>query len=275
MWSLKQEEDDELAILAGRTRLVSSKRTSPPTSEGSPADIASTFSSMNSSHSVMDHQPISRDQSAHLYRPVLQPSLLGARSDVRNEPSSSTSVNQLTTSANPRWTEPGLPMNPYPMRYNYTSPAPQRSHPLSSYGWSSEDISGTQRPRHPSQHYDPNTDRNPSVSYHLPPINQRSIRDTAQSSYLPYPSSHAHQATPPGPAGQHHAYPISRSSTMNEQYSGYPSMEQYQGHSQPPGVAGSPTMVLADLGLASRDSRLDERWGMFMADSGILEDFRR
>jgi hypothetical protein len=33
---------------------------------------------------------------------------------------------------------------------------------------------------------------------------------------------------------------------------------------------------LAELGLASRDSRLDERWSSFMADSGLLEgiDFR-
>jgi len=27
---------------------------------------------------------------------------------------------------------------------------------------------------------------------------------------------------------------------------------------------------LADLGLASRDSRLDERWSLFMEDSGLL-----
>ncbi|KAF5347063.1 hypothetical protein D9758_011653 [Tetrapyrgos nigripes] len=36
------------------------------------------------------------------------------------------------------------------------------------------------------------------------------------------------------------------------------------------GVPGNP--ALADLGLAARDSRLDERWSSFMADSGILDD---
>jgi hypothetical protein len=28
---------------------------------------------------------------------------------------------------------------------------------------------------------------------------------------------------------------------------------------------------LANLGIASRDSRLDEKWSMFISDSGILE----
>ena len=33
----------------------------------------------------------------------------------------------------------------------------------------------------------------------------------------------------------------------------------------------TPNMDLAHLGLASRDSRLDERWGSFMTDSGLLD----
>jgi hypothetical protein len=45
------------------------------------------------------------------------------------------------------------------------------------------------------------------------------------------------------------------------------------GYALPPGTP--PNMDLADLGLASRDSRLDDRWGSFMADSGLLEDFRQ
>ncbi|KAK7461295.1 hypothetical protein VKT23_008474 [Stygiomarasmius scandens] len=40
-----------------------------------------------------------------------------------------------------------------------------------------------------------------------------------------------------------------------------------------PGVQGVPgNAALADLGLAARDSRLDERWSSFMEDSGILDD---
>ena len=35
-----------------------------------------------------------------------------------------------------------------------------------------------------------------------------------------------------------------------------------------------PNMDLAHLGLSSRDSRVDERWGSFMADSGLLEGSR-
>ena len=38
------------------------------------------------------------------------------------------------------------------------------------------------------------------------------------------------------------------------------------GHLQLP-----PPSELADLGLAARDSRLDERWSSFMQDSGLLE----
>ncbi|KAF8878384.1 fungal-specific transcription factor domain-containing protein [Gymnopilus junonius] len=37
---------------------------------------------------------------------------------------------------------------------------------------------------------------------------------------------------------------------------------------------GPTTMDLANLGLASRDSRLDERWSSFISDSGLLSDFR-
>lgn len=50
---------------------------------------------------------------------------------------------------------------------------------------------------------------------------------------------------------------------------------QTQQQPQPQQSGAPPNMDLADLGLASRDSRLDERWSSFMADSGLLEDFRR
>jgi hypothetical protein len=33
-----------------------------------------------------------------------------------------------------------------------------------------------------------------------------------------------------------------------------------------------PLSELADLGLAARDSRLDERWSSFMQDSGLLDE---
>jgi len=48
----------------------------------------------------------------------------------------------------------------------------------------------------------------------------------------------------------------------------------------PPGFQGGrqplpPLSELADLGLAARDSRLDERWSSFMQDSGLLDDQTR
>lgn len=51
--------------------------------------------------------------------------------------------------------------------------------------------------------------------------------------------------------------------------------QQMHAHHQHHQAGAPPNMDLADLGLASRDSRLDERWGSFMADSGLLEEFRR
>ncbi|KAF9060968.1 fungal-specific transcription factor domain-containing protein [Rhodocollybia butyracea] len=49
-----------------------------------------------------------------------------------------------------------------------------------------------------------------------------------------------------------------------------PQLHLHPIHPGPPGHA-----ALADLGLASRDSRLDERWSSFMQDSGILENIER
>jgi hypothetical protein len=60
-----------------------------------------------------------------------------------------------------------------------------------------------------------------------------------------------------------------------QMYDGTAPMYQNQQPPQPQQSGAPPNMDLADLGLASRDSRLDERWGSFMADSGLLEDFRR
>ncbi|KAK0236242.1 fungal-specific transcription factor domain-containing protein [Armillaria nabsnona] len=52
----------------------------------------------------------------------------------------------------------------------------------------------------------------------------------------------------------------------------FPQMYQapFGSSSQPNVQPGNP--ALADLGLASRDSRLDERWSSFMQDSGLLDD---
>ncbi|KAF9474117.1 hypothetical protein BDN70DRAFT_885189 [Pholiota conissans] len=91
---------------------------------------------------------------------------------------------------------------------------------------------------------------------------------------------HAHYASQyPSQASQsdtvHHSQQSSRRQSMN-QNAQYPMYDGTGPTYHPQQQSGAPpNMDLADLGLASRDSRLDERWGSFMADSGLLEDFRR
>ncbi|KAG2012284.1 nuclear protein [Coprinopsis cinerea AmutBmut pab1-1] len=72
------------------------------------------------------------------------------------------------------------------------------------------------------------------------------------------PSSHAHPT-------QSHAH--SSTPTYTQQYSMYPTTPAFHSQAGPPA-----NNALADLGFASRDSRLDEKWGMFMSESGILEE---
>ncbi|KAJ7054174.1 fungal-specific transcription factor domain-containing protein [Mycena amicta] len=70
--------------------------------------------------------------------------------------------------------------------------------------------------------------------------------------------------TPPPPPQRHPQYLMPQ---QQQQYlHGYSNAAAYQAHNA----------ELAQLGLAARDSRLDERWSTFMEDSGLLEgiDFR-
>jgi hypothetical protein len=76
-------------------------------------------------------------------------------------------------------------------------------------------------------------------------------------SYPNYPSSFTRQ--PPVTHLHHHHHHHHHQPHQQQQQATYDHM---------PDVA-----ELADLGLASRDSRLDERWSSFMADSGLLEGF--
>ncbi|KXN83523.1 hypothetical protein AN958_01347, partial [Leucoagaricus sp. SymC.cos] len=111
----------------------------------------------------------------------------------------------------------------------------------------------TPSPPHP--HLGGGTSHHPS-SY--PPPSQAPTQATAAytlGSYPRYPPlpghpphhSHSHLPPPPPP----------------------PQAQMTTTHPHHPHHGG--TAELADLGLSSRDSRLDERWSSFMADSGLLE----
>ncbi|KAG6888704.1 hypothetical protein C0995_006495 [Termitomyces sp. Mi166 len=72
------------------------------------------------------------------------------------------------------------------------------------------------------------------------------------------------RASPPPTHHQQQTYPV-------QTYLQHPHQQQQHQRRYPQQVFAGNT-ELADLGLAARDSRLDERWSSFMHESGILED---
>lgn len=85
--------------------------------------------------------------------------------------------------------------------------------------------------------------------------------------YEAYPShNYAYE-----PQVQLQAHPVHSLQAPHQQY--HPQNEQHLYSTAPAFLSdGTPANAdLADLGLASRDSRLDARWSSFMADSGLLE----
>ncbi|KAF7966860.1 hypothetical protein HWV62_36691 [Athelia sp. TMB] len=112
---------------------------------------------------------------------------------------------------------------------------------------------------------------------HYPILPPSSHRDRYQERY-----SQSYPVTPPSTLSQNVDYrqwqqqqyfvPLSQQQYSSADYSipspthHLPSQSQSRndGYSHPPGY-------LTNLGLAGRDSRLDERWGSFMQDSGLLD----
>ena len=99
-----------------------------------------------------------------------------------------------------------------------------------------------------------------------------------------YASDDDVRAAPSGSQYQHapepsrsHSYPTQHYPPPPPQQQYVPMYSTYGGssmHEPPRGQAHThpgATNELVDLGIASRDSRLDEKWSMFMSDSGILE----
>ncbi|KAF9522363.1 fungal-specific transcription factor domain-containing protein [Crepidotus variabilis] len=276
LWSFKPEENDELAIVSGRTRLVSSMRT--PTSIGISNDPSAGSHSDNSTvigplPTVLE-KSVPRDTTqTHTYTAMVQPPPLMTLPSPRHDHTSA-------AGSNPEWMESRDTARPYNVQYDYPTASGQRSQNIAQYGWPEEVTSP-----HRQDHHTSNAGQNTTMSYNIPLSNSRSTHDPSRIRYDSYHSTSisSQQHVPPPPPGatrQPPPYllarpPSSSIGLVNDQYSNFNAMPQYQNHPHNSGEVGSPTMVLADLGIASRDSRLDERWGMFMANSGILEDFRR
>lgn len=232
LWNIKLDQDDELDIFAGRTRLVSSKRPSPSPvcSSAEPPRPGQTQAYVPSPTAP----PYAcRPQQQPIYPPSL-PSLPPLRVPETTGPGQA-------GPSDTKWLQPqsvqtyGSPdvytHQQTAVRHDAYYPA-SASYSAAPYGWSPEG--------------------SPHVGQ-LPPHRQQ-----------PYPL----QTLPP--SGQYAQelvhYP--------EGYSGMSAHGRAVSHHVPNGSSPSsyaPHQELVSLGLASRDSRLDERWTTFMHESGYLD----
>ena len=317
LWNIKQEDDDELSILAGHTRFVSTRRgTSPPRSirfEPSPPHYSSPqpldAQHLSAQQQRQPQQEISRTHpglapASYQHRSAALPETSSSSgSSDRWSPSSGSSASCDSYMA-PPMDSLHFPYSPAERAHKHSPPAiPSSSSP---YGWTTDDL-------HPDTHQQPPVTSTPSSIYHIhAPTSFASSSSSFSSPSQPdsmfpsqnqqnqprrhSPPQHAHQ-----PVHQHERYQMVNLQAQHHHAqfpSQYPpelnpsnhlpqqhSHQQYSmyndnnnapttgGYALPPGAP--PNMDLADLGLASRDSRLDDRWGSFMADSGLLEDFRQ
>lgn len=95
-------------------------------------------------------------------------------------------------------------------------------------------------------------------SHHQPPTSQTYHNATRAQSY------HHLQPQQHPPSGGYSAVSLMPQHNMYQSYPAVPPSHPRQVHPH--------NAQLADLGLAARDSRLDERWSTFMQDSGLLDD---
>ncbi|TFK21657.1 hypothetical protein FA15DRAFT_672344 [Coprinopsis marcescibilis] len=289
-WTIKQEDtEDELAIFAGHTRFVNAKRNPDPNGAGPdraggspPNQIPGTELPLSVSTAPSIRQP----------QPVLSH---------RFDPSSSNDSRMDTSETN--WSDNSaahhIPMQPGETHYDYPHSAHER--PM-DYNWmhSHQDIPPV-RFHHASHPPEPRLSRpvQSNNPIHISPADHSQVyyssRDEgvnvrSPSPFYPphnqtYPSTYGHRmstsADPPpvassssaGPRylgrqpSQSYPHPHSPTTPYTSTFSSYPAAATFTSQSALPNPA------LADLGIASRDSRLDEKWSMFMADSGILEEF--
>ncbi|KAJ3502601.1 hypothetical protein NLJ89_g8811 [Agrocybe chaxingu] len=281
LWNIKQEDtEDELSILAGRTRFISTKKgdssnsTPPHTTRFEPSPPLYPVAA----------PPAPEPMQIQISIP---PPIIGSGYQVPSQPppppSSSSSMSSMSSSWEPQSRDEYMAP---PMESNYSYSSSQRTtqpppNITAPYNWSTESrqhSAGSSMQHRPvasssQQQHHPNLPP-PSQQYHMQsaPIERQGYYN---SQYQPQSHSraHPHSHMPP----QHYA-PQPLASSSSQHPSQHPSYSMYNpnpGYSATGvGPAGS-NVDLADLGLVSRDSRLDERWGSFMADSGLLEDYRR
>ncbi|GJE99289.1 fungal-specific transcription factor domain-containing protein [Phanerochaete sordida] len=235
LWNIKVEDgDDELDIFAGRTRLVSSKRPSP-----SPA---CSNSEPRSAQSYIPPPPTQQfasrpQQQQQIYPPSL-PSLPPLRVPETTGPGQAgpSGVKWMPPQSAQTYNSPDVYVQSHqstPRQDVYGSASP--TYPMSTYGWSGEGTPHVnqlaQQPPHHRAQYPLQT--MPPTSSPYPP---EMLYPAEGYAHVP-PHAHAHGRAP------------------------VPS----------PGAYVPPPQELVNLGLVSRESRLDERWTTFMHESGYLD----
>lgn len=279
LWNIKvkqeETEDDELAIFAGHTRFVSVKKSTM-------TDV--TVSSSHTAPAPPPQQPPQQQYQPHVV-PSQDPMVGGW---------SGSEDNSMLVS------RPEEHLPPPTLHYPYVQS--ERTHQLETYngggggGWEDECRS---RPQQPQQSYPPIPMQPPrmvpsqyparypvsvpQLPPHAQPLPQQHQPPQAYRTQLEpeqYQRYHQYPAHPSHSQAQHQHRHQQQWQNHPHQYA--PSQPQQQPqplHHQPAFDTQTqhlPNAELADLGLAARDSRLDERWSSFMQDSGLLEglDFR-
>ncbi|RDB19140.1 putative transcriptional regulatory protein C1F7.11c [Hypsizygus marmoreus] len=261
LWNIKQEDtDDELTIFAGHTRFVSAKKTQPTTQQHHGPVVLSQELHLHSDQHIqhasgsMDFQSHSNHSlppaTAHHDSTVPPPQIVNrwASSEDRRD-------SYMPTMVLDEQPTPSMLYQPYvpserthqieQQTYSGGWPAPETMPPPPS----TQQVYHTQ-PVVPSQaQY--GQPQFPSQEYRYQPQPQ----EYQQPPHQHNPHQHTHRLQP-----QH---PQRRTHLAQPHYPPRASSSAFQAH--------LPNADLADLGLAARDSRLDERWSSFMEDSGLLE----
>ena len=226
-----------MSIFAGHTRLVSAKRSVPMQQRDSIVNARALPSSHQPRHPAMDS--------------LSAPSYQSTFETTRQLPQQAMSVAAVND-----WLSPVEDRHQKEVRYPYVPS--ERTHHVelpASYGWSSQ----SHHPATPSE-------------LSLPPLRHyQHANPPGGHDAIPRQLGHLHyyesqlQELPPSPPDSQpplQRYPHHVSSSLH--------YGLRQGHSQSSqDFASAPTF---NPGLASHDPQLDDKWGSFMQDPGLLED---
>ena len=316
LWNIKKDDtDDELSILAGHTRLVSSQRgsrNSSPLRQYHPSPPL--FSAVGQLPQHKSHDSLSQP---HLPLNVSSAYLQHTPPRLPHTPVTDAWVSScIPSEPRSQQYQSGMGVDErLPSHYPYITSTAHHQHSenataLSTYGWSNDPrlqhhnqsqrcvSSASSSSSSTGAHQLPSSQQQP-IHSHQSPTNQQPPQHQLQ-----HHNEHQYHAAHVGASGgspldvspsSHHSHVYSsqphllqdllpptpvRPLEQSSVYSMYgsssdsnPRSSVYHGVHPPaqPAPEATPNMDLAHLGLASRDSRLDERWGPFMTDSGLLE----